>query len=100
MSESENRDGYAEWSILELMGHRRLGGYVTEAEIAGISFLRIDIKTEPSEITQYYGKAAVYCLTPTTETIAMSIARHFDPPVHRFEMTAVVERKDNDDETF
>lgn len=31
------------WCVLELMGHRRLGGYVREQEIAGQGFLRIDV---------------------------------------------------------
>ncbi len=91
MSEKETPDGYAEWSILELMGHRRIGGFVTEAEVGGIPFLRIDIKTESSETTQYYGKAAVYCLTPTTEAIAMAVAKEFNPPVHRYEIAEVAE---------
>ena len=33
---------FATWGILELMGYRRLGGFIQEAQIAGASFLRID----------------------------------------------------------
>lgn len=36
-------EGYA---ILEILGHRRLGGFVTETDIAGHGFLRIDIPDE------------------------------------------------------
>ncbi len=38
---------FADWVILELLGHRRLAGYLTEAQIAGESFLRLDIPGEP-----------------------------------------------------
>jgi hypothetical protein len=34
---------FREWAVLELMGHRRLGGKVSEQEIAGAAFLRIDV---------------------------------------------------------
>lgn len=43
------------WAILELMGHRRLAGYVSECEVAGTKLLRIDVPDSS-------GKAA---LTPT-----------------------------------
>lgn len=36
-------EGWAGWAILELMGHRRLGGYVREVTLAGAGFFRIDI---------------------------------------------------------
>lgn len=31
------------WAVLELMGHRRLGGYIREEQVAGAAFIRIDI---------------------------------------------------------
>ena len=85
---SEQQDGFREWCILELMGHRRLGGLVTEAEIGGIPLLRIDIPAEPP-VTQYYGKPAVYALTPATEELATALARGFHGPVSRYELPAV-----------
>ncbi len=58
-----------QWAILELLGHRRLVGLVSECEIAGAGFLRIDVMAEEGgfKVTQYYAPAAVYCVTPTTE---------------------------------
>ena len=79
------QEGFREWCILELMGHRRLGGLVTEAVVGGIPFLRIDI---PSGPTQYYGKAAVYAMTPTTEELATALAQSFTGPVQRYELPA------------
>lgn len=101
-SESGKFEG---WAIVELMGHRRLAGFVTEAEIAGQAFLRLDIvgpQTEIDEgdgpkvalkggfeggVTQFYGPAAVYCLTPTTQEIAVALGRRCQPaPVMRYEL--------------
>ncbi len=62
------------WAIVELMGHRKLAGNVTEATIAGAAFLRLDVPSEPP-VTQYYAPAAVYAITPTTEELATRIAK-------------------------
>jgi len=78
------------WYILELMGHRRLAGRVTEKTIAGAGFLRIDVPAEEpgaSVATQFYPPSAVYCMTPTTEATAREVARGCQPaPVHPWEM--------------
>lgn len=67
---------YEGWAILELMGHRRLGGHLTAASIAGASLLKIDVYTDdfcdPSA-TQFYSPAAVYAITPCTEETARRV---------------------------
>ncbi len=81
--------GFVGWSILELMGHRRLAGYLSEQTIAGASFLRLDVPGEGDAViaTQFYAGAAVYCITPTTEAIARAIAKQSEPsPVQRWEL--------------
>lgn len=35
------------WAIVELMGHRRLGAWVSEVELAGAPMLRLDIPAYP-----------------------------------------------------
>jgi hypothetical protein len=107
MSETDSGTGIEGWAILELMGHRRLGGRVSEASIAGGAFIWIDIP-HPNEAgiftaTQLYSPAAVYAITPTTEEIACAIARAVpgqDPsgarspspePVSRWDLRALTE---------
>ena len=80
---------FEEYCILELMGHRRLAGKVTEASILGGALLRIDIpgKDGNFESTQFYGPQAIYCLTPTTEAIARAVAVQSHPePISRWEL--------------
>jgi hypothetical protein len=91
---------YEGWAILELMGHRRLAGYVREQEIAGAAFLRLDVPGDPitnidvesgttTAATQFYSPQAVYCLTPTTEDTARVVAKLGQPaPVQRWELPA------------
>src|SRR3990167_3140568 len=64
------------WAILELIGHRRLAGYVREQELAGTSFVRLDVPGAGGEdvATQFYAPHAVYCLPPTTEELARQVA--------------------------
>lgn len=77
---------FAGWVILELMGHRRLIGFLTEQEIAGKALLRIDILTEPPA-TQFYGTDAIYCITPTTEEMAHRAAKLSRvAPIERWEL--------------
>lgn len=88
------------WCILELMGHRRLGGYVKEVQVAGAGFLRIDVyqpfvaaevaqSGRDASITQFYPPSSVYCLTPTTEDMARAVAKANMPqPVQRWELPA------------
>lgn len=76
------------WAIVELMGHRKLAGYVREVTLAGAAMLRIDIPSEPP-VTQYYGASSLYCLTPTTEDLATRVAQASRPtPVHQYELPA------------
>ena len=102
----ENPDAVADekftgWVILELMGHRRLTGYLSEQEIAGRAFLRIDVPSEPPA-TQFYGAEAVYCITPTTEEMARTAAKlsHI-APIQRWELPPakpVTSPRDDDDD--
>ena len=88
MTEETTADKFEGWAILELMGHRRLAGYVREQEIAGTGMLRIDVPGEAGYVaTQFYSPAALYCLTPTTEEIARAVAKRAQPePVQRWEL--------------
>lgn len=86
---TESANPYEGFAVLELMGHRRLGGFVSEVEFGGGKFIRIDVPGEGDEpvATQLYGPSAVYCLTPTTEEMARAVAAHNRPaPVHRYEL--------------
>lgn len=86
---SEQKDTYEGWTILELMGHRRLAGYVREHVIGGAAFIRIDVPGEGADTvaTQFYSPSAVYCMTPTTEDLARKVAKGAQPaPVTQWDL--------------
>jgi hypothetical protein len=86
---------FEEWAILELMGHRKLAGKITEATIGGSAFVRIDI---PNGATQFYSAGAIYCITPVDEVLAVAAAGTFAPiPISRWELP---ETTISDDEEF
>lgn len=91
MSTEPYKEAFAHWVILELMGHRRLAGYLTEQEIAGHAFLRLDIPSaEPGKAwkaTQFYNGTSVYGITPVDEDTARAVAHNADHmPVQRWEL--------------
>lgn len=89
------------WCILELMGHRKLGGHVREETLAGAGFLRVDIYTREGEkpvATQFVSPASVYAITPTTEEMAREVAEACRvEPVARWELPALPERTTDQD---
>jgi hypothetical protein len=87
---AEGTNGELGWAILELMGHRRLAGFLTEQEVAGQGLIRIDVFPGDAEVavaSQMYSPAAVYCITPTSEETARAVAQSSQPrPVERWEL--------------
>ena len=73
--------GFTGWIILELFGRQVLAGAASEQMVAGVIFLRLDVP-ELDGIpawTKFYGPAAIYSITPTTEDMVMEALRHLRP---------------------
>lgn len=69
---------FASWCIVELFGHQKIAGRVTEQDIAGAQFIRVDVPNPSGEgwqMTRMYGPSAIYSLTPVAEEIARRAAR-------------------------
>jgi hypothetical protein len=78
------------WAIVELMGHVKMAGRISEEERFGAKMGRIDIpKADGSFVTQWFGGSTVYRITPTTEEAARKVATLGVPaPVHLWELPA------------
>lgn len=81
---------FEEWAILELFGHKRIAGRVTEQEIAGAGFLRLDVPMRDGTVTtHFFQPSSVYAMHPVTEEVARAVALANEPePVHRWELPA------------
>lgn len=89
---------FEEWAIVELMGHRRLAGHVSDVPMFGTSMLRLRVPAkDPAggwRAEQFYGAPAIYCVTPCDEDTARKAA---NPPTWE-EERAELEAADLDDE--
>lgn len=65
-------DPIAQWGIVELMGHKVVAGKISKSEMLGKPMLRIDVPATSAypEFTQFYGEAAIYCVTFVSEDVA------------------------------
>lgn len=88
------------WCVVELMGHRRLVGRVTETEVAGAGMLGVEVHLPDGPIvTQVYSPQSLYCLTPITEDSAMEMLPiNVVEPVHRWELPHSVYAEEGGDE--
>jgi hypothetical protein len=68
------------WAVVELMGHVRMAGWVSEQERFGSKLGRIEIPNdEGSYVTQWFGGGSVYRLTACDEATARAVA-HLSAP--------------------
>lgn len=80
------------WAIVELMGHRRLAGEVSQSTLFGVPLLRIDIPAvgEIPANTQMYGASAVYCVSIVEEPVARAAAQALQAsPIAAFGMDLI-----------
>lgn len=76
-------DKFEQWAIVELFGHQRIAGRVTEQTIGGSSFVRVDVpsceSTPHAEATQpftkLFGQGAIYAISFVDEAAAKYAAR-------------------------
>lgn len=105
----EQQQKFEQWCIVELFGHTKLAGLVSEQSIGGAMFVRVDVPevqreassgkivngqyeeqkyTETiAQFTRFFGANAIYSITPTSEAIARAMAQRIATrPVAAFEL--------------
>lgn len=66
-------------AIVELFGHQKMAGVVTEQTIGGASFIRIDVpetEAQPS-FSRMMNPSAIYAINPVTEEVMLEMAHRF-----------------------
>lgn len=76
--EKEKLEQYA---VIEMMGHRKIVGKITESDIAAGVLLKVTVlsKDGKPDRTEYIGLASIYCLTIVTEEVALAVAASNSP---------------------
>ena len=69
-------NGFKSWAIVELFGHTKLAGEVSDGAIGGCSFVRIDIPEvgQNAAHTKFLGQGSIYAITPVSREIAVKMA--------------------------
>jgi len=84
------------WALVELFGHNRVAGKVTEAEIGGGALIRVDVPAvkDKEPLTKYYNVKAIYGITPVDEATARRMAESIDAaPINAYSLEREVERR-------
>lgn len=104
----ETADKFKAWAIVELFGHQRIAGKLTEQAIGGASFIRVDVPAfeDSPAFTKLYTQGAIYGVTFVSEQIARAAAQSFRlAPVSVYELRdlmqtqgKLLEAPDDDDD--
>jgi len=77
------------WAIVDLFGHTRLAGRVTEVQQFGATMCRIEVPAVDGHpgFTRDAGGASIFAITDITEELAVGFTRAQQPrPVQRYEL--------------
>ena len=91
----DEKEKFEAWGLLELFGHQRLAGRLSEQSIGGCHFIRIDVPTvgAVAEYTRFFTQGAIYAMTVTSEAVARKLADSFQArPIHAFDLSAPANR--------
>ena len=86
---------FCQWAIVELFGHQRMAGCVTNEAVGGCSFVRVDVPETPGApaYTRLLGQGAIYAINIVTEDVARVAAATFrSAPVSAFDLPELRER--------
>lgn len=84
------------WAIVELMGHLKLAGHVSEQNVAGAALLRVDVPPANglAEFTRFFGAGSIYSLTPVSEEVARAVASTLNAaPISVYELPESIRQK-------
>jgi len=73
---------FQQWALVELFGHQKIAGLVTEQSIGGCAFIRVDVPAIEGQqaFTKLYGQGAIYAMTFVTEPVARAAAHVYRAP--------------------
>jgi hypothetical protein len=84
-----SEEKFEAWAIIELFGHARLAGKVSEAQIGGCAFVRVDVPGdhEAFKFTKFLGNGAIYAINLVSEEIARTVANQIRAkPTYAYEL--------------
>ena len=84
---------FESWGLVELFGHQRVAGRITEQQVGGCNFVRVDIPQGEGFYTRLFGQGAIYAINLTDEAAARVLAsRYAEKPPYAYELAHAQER--------
>lgn len=83
------------FAIVELFGHQKMAGTVTEQNIGGASFVRVDVpETEKQPaFTRLLNPSAIYAINPVTEDVMrLKVSQLHQAPIESWDITRMHEK--------
>jgi hypothetical protein len=77
------------WAIIELMGHQKIAGRLTERSVAGGGFIQVDVPPVGDQPgwSRLISPSAVYAINPVNQEAAVAVAARLQAvPVQPYEM--------------
>ena len=79
------------WGIVELMGHQRVAGRLSEQPLGGGNLLRVDVPDGEGFRSAFYGASAIYAVHITDEAAARAAASQCARrPTYAYELAQAV----------
>lgn len=96
------------FAVVELFGHQKIAGKVTEQSIGPATFVRVDVPESEKQpgFTRLLNPSAIYAINPVTEEVMKYMAGRFEAkPIESWDIQKMYEKvlalgvaKDEDDE--
>lgn len=80
---------FEHWAIVEVMGHAKFAGWVTNQALGGASLIRVDVPAVGGRqaFTKLFGAGSIYCISIVTEAVARAVAESLrNEPVHAWDL--------------
>lgn len=86
---SDTTEKFETWGLVEVMGHQRYAGLITEQAVGGCNFVRVDVPAAEGKpgFTKLLGQSSIFAITPTTEQVARGMARNIsNAPINVYDL--------------
>lgn len=86
------------YAIIELFGHNKMAGKVSEQTIGGASMVRVDVPETAASpaFTRLLNVSAIYAINPVTEEVARGYAERLNTrPIDAWDAREVLKRIDD-----